>query len=235
MLVKVVVGNLGGVEDMDQIRQRIWKRKIGSSSTTRRESFRALELSLKYLDARRVSGDICEFGTLFGDIPLHADYLFSRKHSGAQRRPISIFDSFAGLPGDILQSENTAFKEGDLANSLENYLRRFKKYGIGKGVEVFPGWFHETLANCQPERRIALAWIDADLYSSTKTVLSFLKCSLVDQALVIIDDYWATKPSRGGPSFALEEWTRNAVDFTLLPWRSFHWAGEIFVFNKSET
>ncbi len=202
---------------------------------TRRESFRALELSLKYLDARRVSGDVCEFGTLFGDIPLHADYLFSRKHSRAQRRPISIFDSFAGLPSDILKSENLAFNQGDLANSLENYLRRLKKYGIGDGVKVFPGWFQETLVNCQPEKRIALAWIDADLYSSTRTVLSFLESQLVDQSLVIVDDYWATKPSRGGPGLALEEWTSKAADFTLSPWRSFHWAGEIFVFNKSET
>jgi len=202
---------------------------------TRIEAFRALELSLKYLDARRISGDVCEFGTLFGDIPLHAHYLFSRKHGGAQRRQISIFDSFAGLPSHILQSESTAFQEGDLANSLKSYLRRFKKYKVGKGVEVFPGWFQDTLANCDPERRIALAWIDADLFSSTKTVLSFLKCSLVDQALVVVDDYWATKPSKGGPGLALDEWTRSAVDFTLLPWRSFHWAGEIFVFNRIET
>jgi len=225
---------MSGVEVLDLIRQHLWKRKIKRSSITRRESFRALELSLKYLDARRISGDICEFGTLFGDIPLHADYLCSRKQFRAQRRTISIFDSFEGLPDDILESELPAFKEGDLANSLENYLRRFKKYGIGQSVEVFPGWFHETLKMIIPKKNIALAWIDADLYSSTRTVLSFLESQLVDQSLVIVDDYWTSKPSKGGPGLALEEWTSKAADFTLLPWRSFHWAGEIFVFNKSE-
>ena len=221
---------------MHLLQQKLWKFKVKGASLTRKESFRALELGLKYLDARRIPGEIFEFGTLFGDIPLHADYLFSKNKRGFSRRPISVFDSFSGLPGEILESESKVFEEGDLAFPLNAYLQRMSKYGVNEDdIRIFPGYFQESLERYTEDTSCALAWLDADLYSSTQSILKFLESRLVDQSLLFIDDYWVAKNGHGGPSLALEEWTaRNREDckFKLLPWRSFHWAGEIFVFHR---
>ena len=213
----------------------VWRLKLLRASTTRRQSLQALELCLKYLSARKIEGAFFEFGTLFGDIPLHADFLFSRSR-GFARRDIVVFDSFQGLPDKILDSEKATFKKGDLAYPIENYKRRLSRYKvIQKDVQVYPGWFEESLRNYSDKKQIALAWIDADLFSSTSEVLAFLNNKLVDQALIVIDDYWVAKLNEGGPSLALKRWSKQenvSSDFKLIPWRSFHWAGEIFIYHE---
>jgi hypothetical protein len=216
----------------------IWKFKSYKTSRWRKESLSALEMCLKYLDARKINGSFSEFGTHFGDIPLHAEFLFSKRKSGYSRRDIVVFDSFQGLPGSILSSEAIIFRKGDFSFSLEKYLLRLSKYKVPpKHIRIYPGWFEETLQTTSEEHAIALAWIDADLCSSTETVLNFLTNRLADQALIAIDDYWVAKLNSGGPSLALERWIQGKdkpFNFSLQPWRSFHWCGEIFVFNKVE-
>jgi len=123
-----------------------------------------------------------------------------------------------------------------LAFLIENYKRRLSRYKfIESDVQVYPGWFEQTLWKYQAKEQIALAWIDADLFSSTSDVLAFLNNKLVDQALMVIDDYWVAKLNDGGPSLALIRWAKPEnvnSDFELIPWRSFHWAGEIFIYHK---
>jgi len=76
------------------------------------------------------------------------------------------FDSFEGLPDDFnLTHPRLAFSTHGQVPAIED-----------NRVKFFKGWFEETLPGYSvPDHDIMVVNLDADLYSSTKTVLRFLK------------------------------------------------------------
>jgi hypothetical protein len=100
----------------------------------------------------------CEFGVYQGDS--------MRQWSGLLRNPQSIlhgFDSFEGLPEDW---------------NIENGVGYFSTGGKipqvdDPRVKFFPGWFDQTLPTYTiADHEVLVLNLDADLYSSTKTVLN---------------------------------------------------------------
>jgi O-methyltransferase len=91
------------------------------------------------------------------------------------------FDSFVGLPHDW---------------SLEGHGRGyFSTSGAvpeidDPRVSFFPGWFEDTLPEyVWPEHDVLIVMMDADLYSSTTTVLSLLKDRLQPGSYVYFDQF----------------------------------------------
>lgn len=91
------------------------------------------------------------------------------------------FDSFLGLPHDW---------------SLEGHPRGyFSTAGAvpetdDQRVEFFPGLFEETLPSYTwPENEVLVAVLDADLYSSTATALSFLRRNLRPGSYLYFDQF----------------------------------------------
>jgi O-methyltransferase len=78
---------------------------------------------------------------------------------------------------------------------------------------------------------IAFAWIDCDLYDSTVPVLDFLSNKLVDNAVIAFDD-WFCLDGKGGEQRAAKEWLERNPGFSLLPYQTFHWAGQSFIFHR---
>lgn len=98
---------------------------------------------------------------------------------------------------------------------------------------VVPGFYDETLPAMSPTdepKNIALAYIDCDLYSSTKTVLEFLMPRLKHGMIIAFDDYfcWSKSEISGERRAMLEFFTNNAT-WALVPYMQFGWGGNSFV------
>jgi hypothetical protein len=76
------------------------------------------------------------------------------------------FDSFEGLPEEFNMTHGrSAFSTQGVVPTIGD-----------ERVKFFKGWFEETLDHyCVPDHDVMVVNLDADLYSSTKTVLQFLK------------------------------------------------------------
>jgi O-methyltransferase len=78
---------------------------------------------------------------------------------------------------------------------------------------------------------IALAYVDCDLYSSTTTVLEFLRKRLKHGMIIAFDDYYLYSPTAAaGERVALIELARAVRDrFLLLPYVQFGFGGMSFI------
>jgi hypothetical protein len=90
------------------------------------------------------------------------------------------FDSFEGLPEDW----NYTTTKGYFSRSGEMPVIADPR------VQFFKGWFEDTLPkyNVPPHERLFIT-MDADLYSSTKTVLKFLKDHIAYGTLIYFDEF----------------------------------------------
>jgi O-methyltransferase len=95
-------------------------------------------------------------------------------------RDLYVFDSFRGLPEN--EEEHTKsvlghsiegwFKPGNFQGSLEEVKQNVTMYGDIGVCNFIPGWFEDTMPSfSQP---VALAYLDVDLASSTRTCLKYL-------------------------------------------------------------
>lgn len=90
------------------------------------------------------------------------------------------FDSFEGLPEEFNMTHGrSAFSTHGVVPTIED-----------ERVTFFKGWFEETLARYSvPDHDVMVVNLDADLYSSTKTVLQFLKTHLSVGTYLYFDEF----------------------------------------------
>lgn len=121
------------------------------------------------------------------------------------------FDSFEGLP----ECWRTGFDTGMFtADQLPDV----------PGAELVVGWFDDVLPGWAAEHPepIAILHLDADLYSSTTTVLDHVGDRLVEGSIVVFDEYfnypgwydhehkaWVEFVERTGIRFTYEAYTRD--------------------------
>jgi predicted O-methyltransferase YrrM len=134
------------------------------------DAFQTLKTAL---DAVSIAGQYLEFGVFSGTtINFIADQLGSE-------HVVHGFDSFEGLPEQW----------GALAEGTFNVDGNFPK--VRENVALHAGWFDQTLApfvkdNPQP---VAFLHADADLYSSTKTILQGLGDQIVPGTIIVFDEF----------------------------------------------
>ncbi len=159
--------------------------------------------AFRALAFNRIDGDYAEFGCWSGS-SFWLAHLESRRHG--HNAHLWAFDSFQGL------------RQGGIPTSA---------YG------VVPGFYHDTLdqmsAGDAPVN-IALAFIDCDMYSSTKSVLRFLMPRLKHGMIIAFDDYfcWSATQVSGERRAMLEAFGRNEK-WQLLPYMQFGYHGQSFV------
>jgi hypothetical protein len=121
------------------------------------------------------------------------------------------FDSFEGLP----ERWRTGFDTGSFsAERLPDV----------PGAELVVGWFEDTVPAWTAEHPEPAAFVhlDADLYSSTATVLDHIGDRLVEGSIVVFDEYfnypgwhdhehkaWTEFVERTGMAFTYEAYTRD--------------------------
>jgi hypothetical protein len=135
------------------------------------DRFPLMRVSLQNVDPG-MKGIYCEFGVGSGrTINFIASIVPGEIHG---------FDSFEGLPEDWrAEFPKGAFRMAGLPRVAAN-------------VKLHKGWFKETLPEFVKEhpQPVAFAHFDADLYSSTKTVLEIIGPQIVEGTVLQFDEFF---------------------------------------------
>ncbi|MDI9916212.1 class I SAM-dependent methyltransferase [Rhodococcus sp. IEGM 1379] len=146
-------------------------------------------------------GMALEFGVASGTtLKIIADEFREREGT------VAGFDVFSGLP----ETWRTGFPVGEFAQDSIPEV---------PGAQLVPGLFEETLPSFleQETGPVAFLHLDADLYSSTKTVLDLLGDRLVPGSIVVFDEFfnypgWQHHEYRAWTEFV----TRTGISFEYV-------------------
>ncbi len=223
------------------VRERLVRLRFKESEdafeiTRRQEFFRR---AFKALSFNQIDGDYVEFGSWTG-MTLFLAYHESRRHE--LRCKLWTFDSFEGFPplegpADDHPRWQAASNIG-LGVPLEKFHRICARNGIPSAdYEVVPGYYRESLkkGTANLPSNISLAYIDCDLYSSTRDVLDFLMPRMKHGMIIACDDYYCWSATQvAGERRALGEAFRDNAEWRLVPFVQFCWAGMSFVVERKD-
>lgn len=138
------------------------------------DRYALLTYAVKQAKATTPDGLVCEFGVAGGKTLRHI--------SGLWGKPVHGFDSFEGLPEDWTGTAEQAGRF-DLKGKLPN---------LPENATLQVGWFDRSLPPflAKHEGYAALLHLDADLYSSTKTVLDAFKDRIRPGTVIVFDEYY---------------------------------------------
>jgi hypothetical protein len=148
-------------------------------------------------------GAVLEFGVAGGD----SIRLLARALPG---RVLHGFDSFEGLPEDWPGR-----------HEAKGHYAQATLPAVPGNVTLHKGWFDQTLppyltADSQP---VALLHLDADLYSSTRTVLGLLAARLRAGTVIVFDEYFNHVGWRDNEFKAFHEFVaEQGLTYRYLGW-----------------
>jgi O-methyltransferase len=207
----------------------------GGAISLGHESARALTLAFNYARSEAVEGDYAEFGVWTGRTFVEA---WRVGHRLGDRRYFA-YDSFEGLPDAGGIDGDGRFKPGEFSHSRRAFEARLRRARVpAADVHIVEGFYDESLARPEeiPLEKVAIAWVDCDLYASTVPVLDYLTDRLSHGAILLFDDWFCFKGNpEKGEQRACREWLERNPDFSLVPWRQFNWAGQAFIFRRPTT
>ncbi|MCQ4120460.1 class I SAM-dependent methyltransferase [Rhodococcus tibetensis] len=164
--------------------------------------------TLRYgLSQVELAGMALEFGVASGTtLRIIVEQLKDAQHE------VFGFDVFSGLP----QTWRTGFPAGEFAQ---------EKMPQVPGAQLIPGLFEDTLTDFldkHPEP-VAFVHLDADLYSSTKTVLDRIGSRLVAGTVIVFDEFfnypgWQEHEYRAWKEFV----DRTGIGFEYLGYTANH-------------
>lgn len=160
----------------------------------------AIYAQVKYMHDIHEEGPLLEFGVSQGtSIAIMAEAM---KEFGMTNRIIG-FDSFQGLPED-----EGNWKKGEFDCSLEHVRENLAPW---PNIELIPGWYDQVLTNALKNtiEPPGLIHIDCDIYSSTYTVLSWLR-NLIKTGTTFIFDEWPVS------EYKAWEQTMNGVEVEVV-------------------
>ena len=132
-------------------------------------------------------GAVVEFGCYIGTTSLFIRRLLD---SAGKDREFHIYDSFEGLPPKSSHDASTTgedFIAGELAVSKKQFLREFQKAHL-QPPAVHKSWFADLGAQDVP-KKIALAFLDGDFYSSIHDSLKLVVPRMQKGGVIVVDDY----------------------------------------------
>ena len=131
------------------------------------------------------------------------------------------FDSFEGLPETNNPENPIQYYPGAYQSTEELFKQRLRAGGVEMDrVTITPGWFNESLTALTAERleltKIAIAYIDCDVYESTVDVLNFVTPHLATGSVLICDDWFRNRGiATAGVQGAVTEWLSNNSQLSL--------------------
>jgi hypothetical protein len=166
-----------------------------------------------FLQVNRIDGVYLEFGS-------HElnTFRMALNTLGQYSQPNNIhkfiaFDSFEGMPVPQGIDKQKIWRKAMNSTSIERFYKIMKR-DLHR-VEAVKGFYEDTLPKYElnANEKIALAYIDCDYYSSTVSVLSFLKNKLSHGTLLAFDDWdcYYSDPCRG-QRLAFSEFTEEVND-----------------------
>lgn len=169
-----------------------------------------------FIDYGKIEGDYAEFGVYQGHSFVSA-YKFA-EFFGIKGMNFWAFDSFEGLPEIKGIDKEGIWKKGEYSCSLENFTKFLKQNKVDLNrVFTIRGFFSDTLKKKHKIKKLAVAYIDCDLYESTKEVLKFIESYLQEGTLILFDDWNAFKGrSDRGEQKAFYEFQKSCKKFKFI-------------------
>ena len=183
-------------------------------------SLSALDVAIDTISGNQLEGDYCEFGVYEGASFNHAYNRFKLKNS--DDRKFIAFDSFGGLPESSEENKPEQYKKGAYSAGESLFLENVYNNNIPKDkVKVVRGFYNESLdedaARNVGLEKVAVAYIDCDLYSSTVDVLNFITDYLQRGSVIVIDDWFRhTGTPHDGIQKAVYDWLENNKHIELI-------------------
>jgi O-methyltransferase len=133
-------------------------------------------------NAIQLGGDFWECGVYRGGTArMLAEFLNRQSPIGNK---LHLFDTFAGMP----ETDRTMdlHKKGDFSDTSLGAVKQL--VGNEGLVEFHPGWIPESFKGL-PERAIALAHVDVDIYQSVRDCCTYIYPRLQVGGAIVFDDY----------------------------------------------
>lgn len=196
-----------------------------------------LNQALLALRFNGIDGDYLEFGCHKG-FTFCTAYHIIKKHN--MNCKMWGFDSFAGLPEPNGRAdEHPRWKAGSMSTSIEAFQSILRENHVPQeSYSVVQGFYEQTIARMGPTEEptnICMANIDCVMYSSTKTVLQFLKPRLKHGMIIAFDDYycWSADQLAGERRAMLEEFDDDP-HWVLAPYIQYGWHGASFIVESRQ-
>jgi hypothetical protein len=150
------------------------------------------------------------------------------------------FDSFQGFPPNAAAEDEGRWQPGRCCSPLDFTVAALEAEGVDLSrVKLVPGWFCDTLnATTRREHQITKAsviMVDCDLYSSTKEALEFCAPLIVDEAVLIFDEWTITRsPDKVlGEKKAFLEFLEEHRHFSAVPFGQYVKRSQAFLVSRS--
>jgi O-methyltransferase len=163
------------------------------TGTTSLEALYILE-SLRL--TQTVPGDVCEFGVAQGRTSALVASVLLETNSP---KYLWLYDSFEGLPKPSLKDVllHDLYGRGSMANyegvfAIPEHYLSAELADVGfptDKVRVVKGWIEQQVLEEHLPDQISFAYLDMDLYQSTKDVLAALIRRMPHGGRVVVDDY----------------------------------------------
>lgn len=200
---------------------------------------RMIDLAMDFCRHNTLSGNYFEFGVFEGKTFQYA------YHSAQERdlKKIKFFalDSFEGFSKPEGHDDIGHVAQGGRFCSEDKFLNNLKKWGVNlRKVKTVKGFFSETLLgdgkintlNKIQKSKVAIAYVDCDLYEPTIETLNFITEYLEDGSVLIFDNWFLFKGNPGrGERRAFYEWSKNNPNIIITPFHNFGWHGTSFIIN----
>lgn len=186
-----------------------------------------------------VIGDYFEFGVCHGTSLLCMHRALEKL--GITQTRLFGFDSFEGFPETAEYDDDGFWSPGQCKGDYEITRARLTKEGVDwDRTFLITGWFSETLTEkLKQDHKITKAsviMIDCDLYLSSKEALDFCEPLILDQAVIVCDD-WNTGDlaEKGlGEKRAFEEFLLEHRDLNAEAIGSYNQNSQVFFVTRRD-
>jgi O-methyltransferase len=225
---------------LNRVLARIYYRSFHGFASAGRELPAVVRRCLRRAVQARTTqqGDYYEFGVFKGHTFLHAQ--LAARELGLDEMRFFGFDSFQGLPPavgvDLTEDEH--FYAGQYACSLDRVKSELARRGVDwNRTFLIKGYFRDTLhaqTRAQYEMtKASVVLLDCDLHVSAAIALEFLEPMLVDQTILIMDDWNAFDGSESrGERLAMAKFLKRHPQWKAERWFHYEPHGQVFVMRK---
>lgn len=162
-----------------------------------------------------LEGDVIELGTYQGATTvLMARFL--KDHDSDKR--VYACDTFKGHPyDDVVVRLRKQARKGFFADTSVAWVEEtFRKADVHDRIVIVEGLFEETLFKI--DSQFCFAFMDCDLYDSTRFALKFLQERMVEKGIIAFHDYGQQFRTYFGLTQAVDEWCqKNGFNVELEP------------------
>lgn len=168
------------------------------------QKYSALKKAFYLTGLEQLDGDYLEFGVFTGSSFVFATKIHQRlKYLGPVKTRFFGFDSFSGFGKVSEEDRHPFYLDSIFSVDAESVIRNIKRQSKGVEVEITKGYFDDTLKGKASRdfgvEKSRIVFIDCDLKEPSKVVLEFVRPTLQQGTILMMDDFYSYRgdPTKG--------------------------------------